>query len=205
MRPCPAMSRGSPGRQTLSRWSRGDAPFPLGLPQPCGTRGFICLAAKGRSLQVHRVPKVTLLAGEHCGAFQRPQQLRSERGTEEVQSTLLPSRWSCDSHLSHCPAWQRGQTPMAACLLPRPHVFSHDPMSYPTTPCLRSRGGCPWLSQRYLRLQRLPKYIPAKAPQIQPFVRLWGAGASQVAKAALPRASLDTGALDPQLCSPLCG
>lgn len=86
--PC---SRGSSSREPLSHRSRADALFPLGLPHLPGMRGFTRLAAKGRSLNTCPVFKVSLLARDHSGDFQRPQELRSERGKEEVQSSPLPS------------------------------------------------------------------------------------------------------------------
>lgn len=92
--PCalaPPCSRGSSSRGHLSHRSRGDALSPSGLPHLPGMRGFICLAAKGRSLNTCPVFKVTLLVRDHSGAFQKPQGLRSEHGREEVQSIPLLS------------------------------------------------------------------------------------------------------------------
>lgn len=48
--------------------------------------------------------------------------------------------------------------------------------------CLHPQGGCTQLLQQYLKLQQLPKYIPAKSSQIQPLEHLCGADAPQGCK-----------------------
>ena len=134
-------------RCTLSLGS-SSAPWHKGLHPP---------AAKGRFLWSCPVLKVTPLDAECPGAFQRPQELRSECGGEGVQSTpFLPALVA--AALSHHADGQRGQTPTATALLLRPRASVLGVAAHGCCSSAWDHNVIPKTS-----LRRHPKDIPARA------------------------------------------